>query len=53
MPPRDREQLESPRLIIRGFTPEDAADLHEILGDAETMKYSEPAYDFEKTRDFL
>lgn len=53
MPPRDREQLESPRLIIRGFTPEDAADLHEILGDAETMKYSEPAYDFEKTKRFL
>lgn len=53
MPPRAREQLEMPRLIIRDFVPGDAADLHEILGDPETMKYCEPAYDFEKTRRFL
>lgn len=40
-------------MIIRNFTPEDAADLHEIFGDDETMKNCEPAYDFEKTRKFL
>lgn len=27
--------LQTPRMLIRGFTPEDAADLYEILGDAE------------------
>ena len=45
--------LETPRIIIRDFTPDDAADLHEILGDAETMEYCEPAYNFEKTKAFL
>lgn len=45
--------IETPRMIIRDFTPEDAADLHEIFGDEETMKNCEPAYDFEKTKGFL
>ena len=45
--------LDTPRLTIRNFTPEDAADLQEILGDAQTMKYSEPPYDLEKTKQFL
>lgn len=45
--------LETPRMIIRNFTLEDAADLHDILGDAETMKNCEPAYSFEKTKEFL
>jgi len=40
-------------MIIRDFIPEDAADLQEILGDDETMKNCEPAYDFEKTKKFL
>lgn len=40
-------------MIIRSFSPEDAADLHDILGDAETMENCEPAYDFEKTKQFL
>ena len=47
------EQIETERLIIRKFTSNDANDLYDILGDAETMKYCEPAYDFEKTKDFL
>ncbi len=47
------EQIETPRLLIRGFTLEDANDLQEILGDAETMEYLEPAYDLEKTGAFL
>ena len=45
--------IETPRMIIRDFTPEDAADLHDIFGDDETMKNCEPAYDFEKTKEFL
>ena len=45
--------LDTPRLTIRNFVPEDAADLQEILGDAQTMEYSEPPYDLEKTKQFL
>lgn len=45
--------IETTRMIIRNFATEDAADLHEILGDAQTMKHCEPAYDFKKTRAFL
>ncbi len=45
--------METPRMIIREFIPEDAVDLYAILGDAETMKKCEPAYDFKKTVDFL
>jgi len=41
------------RLLIRDFMPEDAMDLHAILGDEETMKNCEPAYDFAKTERFL
>ncbi len=41
------------RLLIRDFHASDAEDLHEILGDAETMKYCEPAYTFEQTQSFL
>lgn len=44
---------ETERMIIREFTPEDANDLHDILGDEETMKNCEPAYGFEKTKAFL
>ena len=45
--------IETPRMIIRDFTPEDVADLHDIFGDDETMENCEPAYDFEKTKEFL
>ena len=45
--------IETPRMIIRDFTPQDAADLHEIFGDDETMANCEPAYEFEKTKEFL
>lgn len=45
--------LETPRIIIRDFKLEDAADLQEILGDSETMTYCEPPYSFEKTKNFL
>ena len=45
--------IETPRLLIRNFTEADVQGLHAILGDEETMRYAEPAYDFEKTKDFL
>lgn len=45
--------IETPRMIIRDFAPEDASDLHDIFGDDETMENCEPAYDFEKTTKFL
>ena len=45
--------IETPRMIIRSFTLEDVADLHDIFGDDETMENCEPAYDFEKTKVFL
>lgn len=45
--------IETPRMRIRDFVPEDAADLYEILGDEETMAQCEPAYSFEKTKEFL
>ena len=46
-------ELETKRLRIRSFAEGDAAGLHAILGDTETMKNCEPAYDFGKTLDFL
>ena len=45
--------LETERMIVRRFREDDVWDLYEILGDDETMKYCEPAYTFEKTRQFL
>lgn len=46
-------KIETTRLIIRNFTSDDADDLLEILGDAETMKNCEPAYDLQKTKEFI
>jgi len=40
-------------MIIREFTLDDASDLHDILGNEETMKNCEPAYNFNKTLEFL
>lgn len=45
--------LETKRMIVRDFTVEDGNALHDILGDAETMKNCEPAYSMEKTQRFL
>ena len=46
-------KTETNRLLVRDFLMDDASDLYEILGDEETMKNCEPAYDFEKTKKFL
>lgn len=45
--------IETERMTVRDFAPDDVNDLHEILGDAETMQNCEPAYHFEKTQKFL
>ena len=45
--------IETSRLLIRDFTPNDISDFHEIFGDAETMENCEPAYDFAKAKNFL
>ncbi len=45
--------LETSRLCIREFVPEDLWDLQEILGDSETMQFSEPPYGLEQTKAFL
>lgn len=45
--------IETERMIIRDFHINDVNDLHDILGDEETMKYCEPAYTIEKTTEFL
>lgn len=34
--------IETPRMIIRSFTPEDVADLHDILGDDEPWRTANP-----------
>lgn len=46
-------RIETSRMYIRDFVPDDLSDLHEIFGDGETMKNCEPAYTLEKTRQFL
>lgn len=45
--------IETQRMIIRNFEKGDAADLQEILGDAETMEHCEPPYSLPQTRNFL
>ena len=45
--------IETERMILRNFTENDLADLHEIFGDPIVMEHTEPAYDLAKTREFL
>ena len=45
--------LETERLIVRDFVPEDAAALQGILGDGLVMENVEPAYTPEQTAEFL
>jgi len=45
--------IETDRIILRDFVLNDLNDLHEIFGDAEVMKNTEPPYDREKTEKFL
>ena len=45
--------LETDRMTVRDFAMDDLEDLQAILGDEETMAYSEPTYTRERTAEFL
>lgn len=45
--------LETERMTVRDFAMDDLEDLQAILGDEETMVYSEPTYTRERTAEFL
>ena len=45
--------LRTKRLILRNYTPSDAADLHEIFSDPVVMKYCEEPYSPEQTQSIL
>lgn len=45
--------IETNRMHIRDFTQDDAGDLFEILGDAETMRFCEQAYTRKQSERFL
>jgi RimJ/RimL family protein N-acetyltransferase len=45
--------LKTERLVLREFTMDDLADLHEILSDPLVMEYCEPPYDLAKSEKFL
>lgn len=46
-------RIETSRMVVRDFVPDDIHDLYEILSDCETMKNCEPAFTLEKTQHFL
>ena len=41
------------RFVIRKMKEADVGDLFEILSDAETMRFIEPVFTYEKTKEFL
>jgi ribosomal-protein-alanine N-acetyltransferase len=45
--------LETPRLILREMTSDDAPSLHAVLGDAETMRWYPRAYTFEEGQEWI
>ena len=45
--------LETDRMTVRDFAMDDLEDLQAILGDEETMAYSEPTYTRERTAEIL
>lgn len=46
-------KLETPRLILRDYRPEDLAALHAIFSDAETMRFSQKPCTLPQTRQLL
>ena len=46
-------RLETERLLIRPFVPEDAAELFQVLSDPEVMRFLEPPFNWEQTEAFL
>lgn len=51
--PEPEPLLETDRLLVRRFTPEDAVALHAVLSDPEVMRYLEPPFTLEQTERFL
>ena len=45
--------LVTERCIVRNFMLNDVNDLYKTLSDEEVMKYIEPAFDMEKTKEFI
>ena len=45
--------LQTPRLLIRPFAPDDEPDAARYLSDPRTMRYLEPPFTPQQTRDFL
>lgn len=45
--------IETERIVLRDFTIADLDDFHEIFGDAEVMRNTEPPYSREKSEKFL
>ena len=45
--------LVTERCIVRNFMLNDVNDLYETLSDEDVMKYIEPAFDREKTKEFI
>ncbi|MCM1193923.1 MAG: GNAT family N-acetyltransferase [Butyrivibrio sp.] len=46
-------KLTTDRCLIRNLTMEDAEDLYYVLSDERVMAYIEPAFDMERTKDFI
>ena len=46
-------RLETERLLIRPFVPEDAEALFRVLSDPEVMRLLEPPFNWEQTEAFL
>lgn len=46
-------QIETQRMLVRGYAANDVKVLHDILGNAGAMKNYEPAYNLEKASNFL
>jgi len=49
----DNVNLHTDRLILRHFVDEDLSDLHEIFSEPAVMRYIEPVYTLEKSKEFL
>ncbi|NLO85505.1 MAG: GNAT family N-acetyltransferase [Clostridiales bacterium] len=45
--------IQTERFCIRKFRLEDAEDLYEVLSDAQVMKFIEPPFTMQQTREFI
>lgn len=46
-------ELTTKRCLIRNMKMADAQDLHQVLSDEQVMRYIEPAFDRERTENFI